>query len=322
MVCATLALSAAAFGCSPQQGAGGFECVAPAAAGGGWDMTCRVTARALQDLGLIEGRMRTTNRPGAGGGIGYAHAVGPRDGDPGVIFAASTGTTLLLAQDKFGRLHQDDVRWLGALGAEYGIVAVARDAPWPDLPALLRDWRSDPTSVVVSGGSAVTGQDHMKVLLLGREAGIDPRSIRYVPFDGGAEALTALLGGFVDVFSGDASEIEALMQTGDLRPLAILAPERTEGPFGSVPTATEQGVPVTWITWRGFYLPPGNPDSTYAQWVGRMDSLAVTPAWADARRRARLEPFHLTGPEFETFIAEQIETFRSMALELGLIEES
>jgi len=315
--CLALALGAS-ITCT--QAEAGWECVAPANAGGGWDLTCRLTATILEELDLVGSRMRTVNLPGAGGGIGFAHAVAQRDSDARVLFAASPATTLRLAQNQYGHLAPDDVRWVAALGAEYGIVAVANDAPWPDLPSLLAAWQKAPESIVVSGGSSVAGQDHMKMLLLTREAGIDPRTVRYVPFDGGGEAMTALLGGFVQVFSGEASEVESQLETGALRLLAVLAPQRLVGPLASVPTAIEVGYPVTWVTWRGFYAPGGIGDDAYQAWVDALGTVAASPAWEEARRRSRLQPFFMSGAEFQVFVDAQVDEFRSLARDLGLIQ--
>lgn len=306
--------------CVPPEATRGWECIAPAAAGGGWDLTCRVTGRILESLGLSPGLVRTINMPGAGGGVAFAHAVAQRRDDPRVLIAASPSTTLRLAQGQYGRLTASDVRWVAALGAEYGIVAVAADAPWPTLRALLEDWRTDPTAIVASGGSAVAGQDHMKILLLGREAGIDPRTVRYVPFDGGGEALTALLGGFVQVFSGEVSEVEGQLETGSIRVLTVLAPERIGGLLADVPTATEAGYPVEWVTWRGFYAPGGIDQETYDRWVEILTQVAETDEWARARAQARLQPYFLAGPSFEAFVMQQVDAFRGLAREIGLIE--
>lgn len=314
-----LLLMLASLACTPPERTRGWECIAPAAAGGGWDLTCRVTGRILQSLDLTPGVVRTINMPGAGGGVAFAHAVAQRRDDPRVLIAASPATTLRLAQAQYGHLTADDVRWVGALGAEYGIVAVAAGAPWRTLSDLLEAWRAAPSAIVASGGSAVAGQDHMKILLLGREAGIDPRSVRYVPFDGGGEALTALLGGFVQVFSGEVSEVESQVETGAIRVLAVLAPRRVQGLLAEVPTATEAGYPVEWITWRGFYVPGEVADSAYARWVDVLTAVAASPDWQRARRQARLQPFFLAGPDFEAFVLEQVASFRGLAREIGLI---
>lgn len=305
--------------CLPAAGRRGWECVAPANAGGGWDLTCRSVGEVLRELGLSPGLVRTTNLPGAGGGVAYANAVAQRNEDPTVLIAASPSTTLRLAQGQYGDLTEDDVRWVGAVGAEYGVLAVAADAPWADLPALIEAWRQDPGSIVVSGGSAMAGQDHMKVLLLVHQAGMDPRAIRYVPFDGGGEAMTALLGGFVQVFSGEASEVEGQVAAGRLRVLTVLAPERVPGPMAHVPTAHEAGLDVDWVTWRGFYVPAGVGEERYRAWVEVVRKVGESPQWEAARGRNRLQPFFMVGDEFEAFVKAQVRDFREMSREIGLI---
>jgi putative tricarboxylic transport membrane protein len=303
----------------PAEGARGWECIAPANAGGGWDLTCRSVAAVLRELDLSPGLVRTTNMPGAGGGVAFAHAVAQRSGDPALLVAASPSTTLRLAQGQYGSLAAGDVRWVGAVGAEYGVLAVSAEAPWQSLDDLLDAWRNEPAAVVVSGGSAVAGQDHMKVLLLVHRAGIDPKDIRYVPFDGGGEAMTALLGGFVDVFSGEASEVIGQVAAGRMRVLAVLAPERLSGPLAEVPTAHESGIDVDWVTWRGFYVPGGISDQRYDEWVRVIERLAASPEWQAARQANRLQPFSMAGAEFEAFVLQQIEEFRAMSRELGLL---
>lgn len=305
--------------CQPTDVDRGWECIAPANAGGGWDLTCRTVGRVLRELSLSPGLVRTSNVPGAGGGVAFARTVARRSADPSVLVAASPATVLRLAQRQFGNLTERDVRWAGAVGAEYGVLAVAADAPWRTLDDLLAAWRRDPTSLVVSGGSAVAGQDHMKVLLLAHEAGIDPRQIRYVPFDGGGEAMTALLGGFVHVFSGEGSEVEGQVEAGRLRVLVTLSPERLEGPLADVPTAAESGLDVTWVTWRGFYVPPDITDEEYDEWVRVLDRVGRSDEWAEARRTNRLQPFFMVGDEFAAFVHAQVRDFEAMSREIGLI---
>jgi putative tricarboxylic transport membrane protein len=304
--------------CVPPGERAALECIAPAAAGGGWDLTCRAAARLLREQGQIPRTMRVTNLPGAGGGIAFANVVSRRRGDPHLIVAASPATTLRLAQGQYGDLEADQVRWVAALGADFGIVAVRQDAPWETLDDLVRAWRADPGRIVVGGGSAVGGQDHIKMLVLARAAGMDPRRIRYVPFDGGGEALTSLLGGFIQVFSGDGSEVLGQLEAGNIRVLAVLAGDRLEGPLAAVPTAREQGYDVEWIVWRGFYLPPGVDDSVFAGWAQALSAIEASDEWAEVRRRNGLGRFLLAGEPFERFVHAQVRTFEELSRELGL----
>ena len=72
-------------GCEPGEVSRGWECIAPANAGGGWDLTCRAVGQVLSDAGLSPGLVRTTNVPGAGGGVAYARTVAQRADDPNVL---------------------------------------------------------------------------------------------------------------------------------------------------------------------------------------------------------------------------------------------
>ncbi|MCC4119048.1 tripartite tricarboxylate transporter substrate binding protein, partial [Aromatoleum toluclasticum] len=56
---------------------------------------------------------------------------------------------------------------------------------------------------------SVGSQDWMKSALIAREAGVNYKKMRYVAFEGGGEAMTALMGGHVQAYTGDASEVAA-----------------------------------------------------------------------------------------------------------------
>ncbi len=302
------------------QPSGTVECIAPANPGGGWDFTCRSVGKLLNDLGLVDRPVKVTNMPGGGGGVAFANVVAQRNDDNNLIVAASPATTLRLAQGQYGDFSGEDVRWLGALGADFGVIAVAADSPYMTLDDLIEAWRNDPTSAAVGGGSAVGGQDHMKVLVLAKAAGLDPTSIRYVPFDGGGEALTSLLGGFVQVFPGDASEISGQLEAGNIRILAVLAPERLGGALAEVPTAKELGYDVEWLVFRGFYVPAGMSDEAFAWWSETMATLEASEEWAEARAQNNLGKFFRAGDEFDSFIKAQIQDLRQLSTDLGLIQ--
>ncbi|MFZ5991512.1 MAG: Bug family tripartite tricarboxylate transporter substrate binding protein [Deinococcota bacterium] len=296
------------------------ECIAPAGAGGGWDFTCRAVTQLMYDLKIVPQPFKVTNLTGGGGGVAYANVVSQRDNDPNLIVAASPATTVRLAQGQYSRFTERDVRWLGAIAADFGLVAVKADTPWKTMQELVAAWKADPSKIAVGGGSAVGGQDHMKVLLLGRAAGIDPRSIKYVPFDGGGQAITSLLGGFIQVFAGDASELRGQVEGGTVRVLGVMAPRRLPAPYANVPTLKELGYNVDWIVWRGFYVPKSIPPDAYEFWIQALRKVAKSPEWAKVREQNSLGEFLSLGAEFQVFVDRQVNAFRSLSRELGLIK--
>ena len=297
------------------------ECIAPADPGGGWDFTCRQVGKTLQDLGLIPGTMQVVNKAGGGGGVAYAEVVNKRGGDDDLIVAASSATATRLAQGAFPGNTMDDVRWLGSVGADYGVIAVAADSDIQDLPALLDMIKEDPTSVSIGGGSAVGGWDHLKVLIAAQAAGVeDVRQVKYIAFDGGGEAVTQLLGGSLQAFTGDLSEATGFMESGDIRVVALLAPERLEGEFSDLPTATEQGIDAVGANWRGFYGPGDMSDEAYDWWAATIGEMYASDEWKAIMETNGLAPLDLTGADFQQFVADSVAEIESLSREIGILQ--
>ena len=297
------------------------ECIAPANAGGGWDFTCRQVGKALQDLKLINGTMQVTNLAGGGGGVAYAEVTTKRNDSNELIVAASSATSTRLAQGAYPGNTMDQVRWIGSIGADYGIIAVAKDSPINTLPELMDKIKSDPTSISIAGGSAVGGWDHLKVLIAAKKAGItDVRTIKYVAFDGGGEAVTQLLAGSVQAFTGDASEAKGFVESGDIKVLAVLAPERLPGDFASFPTAKEQGIDAVGANWRGFYAPGGMSDEAYAFWVDTIGKVYDSPEWKEIMAQNGLAPLDERGADFQKFVKESVDEIAGISKEIGLIK--
>ena len=294
-------------------------CIAPSDPGGGWDFTCRNMAPVLSDLKLVDGRIRTQNMPGAGGGVAYAHVVGQQKGNANLLVAASTATTTRLAQGKFKGFDANDVRWVAALGADYGVVAVAPNSRFQTLEDLMAALKADPTSVSFVGGSAVGGWDHLKMLMLADAAGIgNLKTLRYTSFSSGGPAIIEILGGRADVFSGDVSETMTQLEAGALKVLAVLGDARLEGALANMPTAKEQGYDVIGANWRGFYLANDISDEQYAYWTEAMKKLSASDQFKVLREQNGLAEFTRTGAEMEQFVSNQVVAIKKIFAQMDL----
>lgn len=297
------------------------ECIAPASPGGGWDFTCRQVGKVLYGEKMTPGPVQVTNRSGASGAVAFAEIIAKRNTDDNLIAAASTATSTRLAQGQYAGFTAADVRWLGAVGADYGVIAVGKDSPHKTLAELIGVLKTEPTRISVSGGSSVGGWDHLKMLTVARAAGIaNLRSIKYVAFQSGGEAVTQLIGGHVQAFSGDISEVLGFMEAGELRVLAVLAPERLPGDLGNLPTAREQGVDAVGVNWRGFYGPGKMTDDAYNYWSKAIADLYASAEWKKIMADNGLIPFGMTGPELTDFVKQQVADMQSLSREIGLIK--
>jgi putative tricarboxylic transport membrane protein len=297
----------------------GAECIAPADPGGGWDFTCREVGRLLAAEGLVEGNVQVTNMPGGVGAVAYANVAGKRADDGELLVATSTVGITQIAQGKYPG-GTDQMRWLGMLGADVGVIAVATNSEIQTLDDLLAKLKEDPTSVVTSGSSGAGGWDHIRLLLLAKAAGIEAiDKIRWVQFDGGGPAVTQMMGGQVGLVSTDLGEIRGFVESGDIRVLAVLADEPVSA-FPDLPTAKSQGYDVTGYNWRGFYTGGEVSDEDYAQWVETLKKLYDSAAWKETAKASGLEPVWRGGDEFMTYVTEQEAQMADISRQIGVIQ--
>jgi len=296
------------------------ECIAPADAGGGWDFTCRQIGKLLYDLKLVPSPVQVTNMAGAGGGLAYANVVNERNTDADLIIAASSATTTRLAQNAYGGATADQVRWVGTIGGDPGVIVVAKDSPYQTLKDLVDAIIADPTKITFAGGSAAGGFDHLKPLMVLKSAGFtNAKAVKYIGMNGGAEAITQTIGGFTQAMTGDISEITGFIKSGDVRALAILTPERVAG-FEDIPTAKEQGYDVVVVNWRGLYVPKGISDDAFNGWATKLQAVADSAEWKAVMEANGLAPFTLVGAEFQGWIDGVVADTTALSREIGVIQ--
>lgn len=295
------------------------ECIAAAQPGGGFDLTCKLAQSSLLDSGLIKNPMRVSYMPGGIGAVAYNAIVAQRPDEAGTIVAFSGGSLLNIAQGKFGRYNENDVRWLAGVGADFGAIVVAENSPYTDLKTLMEAVKKDSKKIVFGAGGTVGSQDWMKAALIAKSAGVNHKDMRFVAFEGGGEALTALQGGHIHVYSGDASEAITQLSAGaKIRILGVMAGERQTGQLAKFPTAKEQGYDIQWPIIRGFYVGPKVSDTDYALWVDTFNKVMKTPVFEKLRDERALFPFNKTGAELDAFVKNQVNQYRTLAKEFGL----
>ena len=298
------------------------ECIAPAAPGGGFDLTCKLAQSALLQGKLLKSPMRVTYMPGGVGAVAYNAVVAQRPADAGTITAFSSGSLLNLAQGKFGRFDENAVKWLAGVGTSYGALAVRQDSPYKTLDDLVKALKDNPGKVVIGSGGTVGSQDWMQTALIARAAGINPRELRYVAMEGGGELATALLGGHIQVASTDISDSVPHIESGDMRILAVFSEQRLPGNVvESIPTAKEQGFDVVWPVIRGFYLGPKVSDEAYTWWKNAFDQLLASEDFAKLLEDRELYPFAMTGEELDSYVKQHVAQYKELAQEFGLIQQ-
>lgn len=298
------------------------ECIAPAKPGGGFDLTCKLVQSGLKDTGLLDKPMRVTYMPGGVGAVAYNKVVANDRANGDAIVAFSTGSILNLSQGKFGQFTEKDVKWLAAVGTDYGAVAVNANSPYKTLKDLVEALKADPKKISFGAGGSVGGQDWMQTALLAKSAGVNPNNMSYVAMEGGGEAVTAVLGNHIQVVSAGIAELMPHVTAGKLRVLAVFSANRLEGSMKDLPTAKEQGFDIEWPVIRGYYMGPDVSPESYQWWKENFDKMLADPKFAELRTQRELLPFAMTGDELTQYVYKETEKLRALSAEFNLVEKS
>lgn len=297
--------------------AGAAECIVPSKPGGAMDLTCKLAQQGTKGGAAA---MRISYLPGGIGAVAWHSLVSQqRRSESDTLVAFSGGSLLNLAQGKFGKVSAGDVRWVAAIGADYGMIAVRADSPYRNLGQLMAALKRQPEKVLIGVSGTIGSQDWIKIAMLARKAGIDPKVLRFVALEGGGEAFTAMHANYVQVVSGDASEATLYAAGGNTRVLAVLSEQRLPGVLAAVPTAREQGYDVVWPIIRGFWMAPQVSEADYRRWVATFDAMLASPQFAQERAAHGLYPFSLTGAALGAYVRQAVDDYGKRASELGLV---
>jgi putative tricarboxylic transport membrane protein len=285
--------------------------MAPAAPGGGWDQTSREMQAALRE---VVGRTEVYNVAGAGGTIGLSQFV-RFTGDPTELM--TTGLIMVGAVQANGSPHSlAETTPLVRLTTDYQVIVVAADSPLTDTAGLVDAMRTDLPAVSISGGSA-GGAEQILAGLLAKAVGADPAQVSYVAHSGGGEALTTLLSGRSTIGISGVSEIQAQIEAGTVRALAVSSPERLPA-LPDVPTLREAGLDVELQNWRGVVAPAGISPEQEQALEGLLVDMTRTAEWQDALARRGWGDALLAGPEFEQFVRAEQDRVSQVLAEIGL----
>jgi putative tricarboxylic transport membrane protein len=293
------------------------EFIAPANPGGGWDLTCRSSAKVLQEGKIVPVPITVINKPGGFGAVVWNDIVRNRRTDDHTLIAFSSVLTTQLALKNIKGTYKD-VTPIASLFVDYGVIAVKKGSPHKSLKDLLAAMKQNPAQVSAAGSSAPGGLDHIKLCLMAQAFGIVPKDIRYVAFQGGADALASLLGGHVAAFVGDAGEIASHSEAGTVLPLATLSPQRLHGIYKNIPTAKEAGVDVVSGNWRGFYGPPEMPKPAMAYWEQVLGKMVKEPGWKKVLDQNAWIDLFQTADKLNSMLTRELADYEKILKDLGI----
>ncbi|MVW77684.1 tripartite tricarboxylate transporter substrate binding protein [Bordetella sp. 02P26C-1] len=193
-------------------------------------------------------------KPGAGGGVG-AGAVATSAPDGYTLVGTSPGSIVVvpLANEEV-KYTPEDFTPVAALSEGGLMIVVPSSSRWKSVDDLVKYSKSHPETITFTSSGAL-GITHLLAEAFTNTAGV---KWRHIPYKGSAPAITALLGGHVDMASTAIAPAQAHIQAGTLRPLAVFGETRLKA-YPDVPTLKELGYDIGSPTYYGISAPKGTP---------------------------------------------------------------
>ena len=288
--------------------------VVPFPPGGSNDILARAIATELSQVWaqtvLVE------NRPGGGGSIGASH----------VAKSAADGHTLMLVSSTFtinsvlqSKLPYDPVKSFSpvALVGKGPMMLVAS----PTLPVktaaeLFTLARSRPGKITyASAGAGSINQ--MATEMLAGAAGI---KLTHVPYKGGSQAVTDLMGGHVDLYVGSMPQVMPHVRAGKVTGLAVTSPQRARA-APEIPALAESLPGYELELWWGIFAPAGVPREVTLALNGAINKLLATPKMKQFLDSESAVSTPLSPDEFAEFVGKELRHWRKVAREANIQAE-
>lgn len=245
------------------------------------------------------------NRPGGGTTIGVKAAMGAEpDGTTLMISNSPTHFISPLVNKTFTYDPLKDFVPVATVASGGLMLVIAPEVPAKTLSEFVAYAKAHPGKLNFGFGQGTLPQ--LVGEMFKRAAGAE---IANIPYKGGVNAVTDMLGGRVQMNIGTISTLAPLVREGKLRALAVTSSARNPE-LPDVPTMAEGGLPeVASVTYYGFFAPAGTPSDAVRRINAAVNDSLKAPDIAAAIRRIGFEPHGGTPEDFATLIASEMKVW-------------
>ena len=291
--------------------------IVPFPPGGVADITGRPTAAAMEKI--LKQPVVVANRGGAGGAVGNAAVANAKPDGYTILMALSSISVIPEADKLFDRKPAyalDQLIPIALISADPTILVVHPSLPVKSLKELVALSKSKPGQMSYSS-SGIYGALHMPMEMFLHAAKL---RMRHVPTNGGGPAITALLGGHVEMTAGGPAAITSHVKAGKLRPLASWGAKRHEA-YPDVPTFKELGYDVEYYIWAGMFAPKGTPEPVMKVLRDTARKAVEDPDFKNTMAKVNSPVQYLDAPEFAKYWAADAKRLAEVVKVVGKVED-
>jgi tripartite-type tricarboxylate transporter receptor subunit TctC len=289
--------------------------VVPFAPGGGTDVLGRIIAQRLQEQWgqavVVE------NQPGASGGIGTKVAA-RAEPDGYTLLMASTGALMAASASLSPNGEFDVTKYFAPItvvAAPPYLVVINPNVQANSIADLIKLAKSKPGALTF-GSSGVGAASHLSGALFEKEAGID---LLHVPYKGTSPAVTDLLGGRIDMMFSPSTTVQAMVEAGKLKALAVTSAKRSKL-FPKIPTVAEDGLPgYDSVGWFGLLAPVHTPKEIVDKLNKAVVAIMGEQDVKDRMAALGAEPEPQTPDEFARYINADVAKWAALVKEQHIV---
>jgi tripartite-type tricarboxylate transporter receptor subunit TctC len=276
--------------------------------GGAGDLVARQFAKQLSEL--LHQNVVIENRSGAAGTI--AAAVTARAAADGYTLLLSSSATHGTAPVVYANIAYDpsrDFSHIGLIATAPAMLSVNSALPVRSVADLVTYARGKPGELNFGSSGNGSGPQLWGEMFMAA-SGV---KLTHVPYKGSAPAVVDLMAGRIQMmFDAAAAQLSGL-QTGQLRPLAVMSAERSVF-FPDVPTMAEAGYPaVTANLWYGLSGPAKLPPEIVARLEGALLKIAAIPEFQEALKQIDMLSTPMSASAYSRFIVDENDKYRKIA---------
>jgi tripartite-type tricarboxylate transporter receptor subunit TctC len=270
--------------------------VVPYAAGGNTDIMARMASQKLTEA--FKQSFIVDNRVGAGGALAANYVAQAAPDGYTLFFAAAPLIAVLSKVQKVNYDPHGDFIPVSIFGTGPFILAInSAIAAW-NISEFVAYARNNKINYG-SGGTGSVG--HLAGALFVARGGFDAV---HIPYRGGGPAMTALLGGQVDMYFGNAAEIIPQVESGKVRIIGVAAQSRMKQ-LPDAPTVSETYPDFSLSSWNGFLVPARTPRVIVDKLAREVIAASRDPAVVSQLTKLGIEPNGTTPEEFAAQIVRE-----------------
>jgi tripartite-type tricarboxylate transporter receptor subunit TctC len=300
------------------------EFIVPAGTGGGADQMARMIQGIIQKHNLMEEPLVVINKGGGAGAEGFLDVKGAA-GDPHkiIITLSNLFTTPLATGIPF---NWKDLTPVKMMALDEFVLWVPADAKENSAKEYLENAKSAGKGGYKMGGTGSKQEDQIVTIAVEKAAGT---KIAYVPYKGGGEVATQLVGKHVNSSVNNPIEAVSQWKAGSLKPLCVFDEQRMSYTdkvtatmaWSDIPTCKESGIDFSYLMLRGIFTVPGAPKDAVDYYIGVLDKVQQTPEWKDFMAKGAFNTTSLSGPEFVEWLTKTEELHKSLMTDAGLVKK-